>query len=659
MTMLDRMRRHKAWLKWSLAVVVLTFVAFYIPSFLDTTTAGAAPSEVLAEVEGEEITVRDFQRRYTAQLQAYRSAYGSQLSEQLLRQLGIEQQILQQMVDEEAMVAEARRQNINVSDVEVRERILAIPAFQENGRFIGEQRYRQLLQMNNPPLTTADFEDNLRRALLIEKLRNAVTGWMTVTDAEVADEFRRRNEKVKLDVVPLTADAFRSQVNVTDADLTTYFESRKESYRIGEKRRVRYALVDVDQVRQQVTVPQAEIEAFYKQNLAQYTTPEQVGASHILLKIEGKDEAAVRKQAEEISKRAKAGEDFAALAKQFSEDDSNNATGGSLGEFGRGTMVPEFEQAAFAMKAGDISDPVKTSFGYHIIKVEKSQPATTRPVEAVRSEIEEQLKWQKAQQQAESNAKALESQMKTAADLDRLAKERGLHVQDTGAFLRDEPIDGLGPAPEVSAQAFQLADGAVSPAMRVSRGWVFATVIGKEEPRVPQLADVRDRVRDDLIRDRANELAKSKGAEIANMLKGAGDFQAAAKKAGLEVKSTELITRGSPIPDLGMSAEVDNVAFTLPVGGVSDPISTPQGTVIVRVADKEAVTDEQVKAGIDQVREEIVNQRRDRFFSGYMVEAKKKLEIQINQETLQRAVGPAPAGPAGAPPGGSPIFPGQ
>ena len=655
MTMLDQMRRHKGWLKWSLALVVLTFVVFYIPDFI-TPTAGAAPNEVLAEVEGEEITVGAFQRRYTAQLQAYRNAYGAQMSDQLLRQLGIEQQILQQMVDEEAMVAEARRQGIRVSDVEVRERILAIPAFQENGQFIGEQRYRQMLQMNNPPLTTTDFENNLRRALLVEELRNAVTGWMSATDDEVADEFRRRNEKVQLDVVPLTPEAFRSQVTLTDADVAQHFEQNKEMYRIGEKRRLRYALVEVDQVRQQVTVPEADIQSFYQQNIAQYTTPEQLAASHILFRLEDKEEEAVRKQAEEVLKRAKAGEDFAALAKEFSEDESNNMNGGSLGEFGRGTMVPEFEQVAFAMKPGEMSEPVKTAFGYHIIKVEQNQPATTRTLDEVRTEIEEQLQWQQAQEQAESTAKALEAQIKSREDLDRIAKERGLHVQDTGALLRDEPIDGLGPAPEVAAQAFQLADGAVTPALRVSRGWVLATVIGKEEPRLPELGDVRDRVRDDLTAERAAELAKTKASEIAAMLKGSKDFAAAVAKTGLEVKPTELIPRGSPIPDLGVSPDVDAVAFTLPEGGVSDPISTPQGTAIIRVVAKEAVTDAQVAAGMDQMREELVNQRRDRFFSGYMVEAKKKLQIQINQDTLQRAVGPAPVAPAGAPPGGPPIF---
>jgi peptidyl-prolyl cis-trans isomerase D len=390
MTMLDRMRRHKGWLKWSLALVVLTFVVFYIPDFL-TTSTGAAPSEVLADVEGEPITVGQFTRRYNAQVAAYRNAYGGQMNDALLKQLGIDRQILQQLVDEEAMVAESRKQGISVSDVEIRERILALPGFQENGRFIGEQRYRSLLQMQNPPMTTAEFERSLRRALQIEKLRNALTGWMSVNDADVASEYRRRNEKVKLDVVIVTPDAFKNQVSVTDAEVNAYFEKSKDKYRIGERRKIKYALVNVDQVRKSITVPDADLQAFYNQNIQQYQTPAQVRASHILLKLEGKDEKQVQALAEEVAKKAKApGADFAALAKQYSEDDSNNSNGGDLDYFGRGRMVAEFEQAAFAMKPGEISNPVKTAFGFHIIKVVENKPDTTRPLAEVRTEIEEQ-----------------------------------------------------------------------------------------------------------------------------------------------------------------------------------------------------------------------------------------------------------------------------
>ena len=639
MTMLDRMRRHKGWLKWSLALVVLTFVVFYIPDFF-TPSIGASPSEVLAEVEGEPITVGTFQRRYAAQVNAYRNAYGGQLNDQLLKQLGIDRQILQQLIDEEAMVAESERQGITVSDVEIRERILALPGFQENGKFIGEQRYRTLLQMQNPPMTTAEFERSLRRALQIEKLRNAVTGWMSVSDADVAGEYRRRNEKVKLEVVPITAESLKNEVSVTDAEVTAYFDSSKEKYRIGEKRKVKYAIVNVDQVRSTIVVPEADIQAFYTQNLQQYQTPAQVRASHILFKIEGKDEKVVRAQAEDVLKKVKApGADFAALAKQYSEDDSNNANGGDLDYFGRGRMVAEFEQAAFAMKPGEISDLVKTAFGFHIIKVVDNKPDSTRPVAEVRPEIEEQLKWQKAQAEAEKIAKSLEGTIKSAADLDRVAKERNLQVTETGLVLQNEPIQGVGVQPELSGRVFGMKEGEVTPAMRVATGWVFATVTGRQEAYVPTLDEVRTRVTDDLKQQKAVDLVKQRAAAIAADLKQAKDFAAAVKRAGLEIKTTELIARGSPVADLGVSEQVDAAAFALPQGGVSDAITTPTGTAIVRVAEKVTVTDQEVEQGRDQLRDEMVNTRRDRFFGAYMQKAKTGLTITIREETLARVTG--------------------
>jgi peptidyl-prolyl cis-trans isomerase D len=637
--MLDRMRRHKGWLKWSLALVVLTFVVFYIPDFL-TPSIGASPTEVLADVEGEPITVGTFQRRYIAQVTAYRNAYGGQMNDELLKQLGIDRQILQQLVDEEAMVAESRRQGVTVSDIEIRERILALPGFQENGTFVGEQRYRQILQFQNPPMTTAEFERSLRRALQIEKLRHALTGWMSVSDADVAAEYRRRNEKVKLEVVPVTADAFKNQVTVADAELAAYFEKSKDNYRIGEKRKIKYALINVDQVRGTMTVPDADIQAFYNQNLTQYQTPAQVRASHILFKLEGKDEKTVQALAEDVLKQAKApGADFAALAKQYSEDDSNNMIGGDLDYFGRGRMVAEFEQAAFAMKPGETSDLVKTSFGIHIIKVVDSQPDTTRPLADVRAEIEDQLKWQKAQAEAETIAKSLEGAIKAPADLDRIAKERGYQLTETGLILAGDPIQGVGPQPELSGRLFGMKEGEVTPAMRVATGWVFATVTGRQDAYAPALDEVKARVTEDVKQEKASELAKQRAPAIANQLKQAKDFAAAVKRAGLDIKPTELIARGAAIPDLGISEAIDAAAFALPQGGVSDAISTPTGTAIIRVVEKVDVTDTEIEQGRDLLRDELVNTRRDRFFGAYMQKAKQGLKITIREDTLARVTG--------------------
>jgi peptidyl-prolyl cis-trans isomerase D len=378
MTMLDRMRRHKNWLKWSLALVVLTFVVFYIPDFLNVNGTGAAPGDVVAEVDGRRITVAEFSRAYNMQVQAYRNAYGGNLNESLLRQLGIDRQILQQLVDERAALAEAERLGLGATDAEVRERIIRLPAFQENGQFVGEGRYKEILRLQRPPMTHTEFEESIRRSIVLEKLRSALTDWIAVSDAEVDREYRRRNEKVGLLVVALTADRFREGVTASDEEIAAYFNGHREAFRIGEKRRIRFIAIDVQKLRERVNVSPQDVERYYNTNIEQYSTPEQVRASHILLRTEGKDEAAVRKQAEEILAKVRAGADFAALAAQYSEDEATKAKGGDLDFFGRGRMVPAFDEVAFALEPGQVSDLVKTEYGFHIIKVVEKRPATTR-----------------------------------------------------------------------------------------------------------------------------------------------------------------------------------------------------------------------------------------------------------------------------------------
>src|SRR5439155_19115 len=276
-------------------------------------------------------------------------------------------QILQQMVDERAALAEADRVGIRASDEEVRQRILSMPAFQENGQFVGEQRYQQVLRMQRPPMTANEFEENVRRSLTVDKLRSSLTDWMSAPDPEIEKEYRRRNNKVKLAVVSFTADTFRTQVTVNDAEVASYFEGHKDEFKIPDKRKIRYLLIDINVLRAKVVVPPADVDRAYKNNAEQYTTPEQVRASHILLKTEGKDDAAVKAKAEkddaavkakaeEVLKQAKSGADFAELAKKYSEDDSNAKQGGDLDYFARGRMVPEFDQAVFAMEPGQISE---------------------------------------------------------------------------------------------------------------------------------------------------------------------------------------------------------------------------------------------------------------------------------------------------------------
>ena len=400
-----------------------------------------------------------------------RQAYGGNLDDQMLRQLGVEQRVLSQMIDSEAVLAEADRLGITATDTEVRERIMGISAFQENGQFIGEERYRQLLRLQRPPITPAQFEEEIRNSVVLDKMRATLTEWITVSDADADAEYRRRNEKVTLQLASFPTVSFLDQVQVTDADVAAWYEQQKETYRIGERRKVRYLLLDIQAIRNNITVPEQDVQRAYRQNIDQYTQTEQVRASHILLNTEGKDEAEVRSKAEALLAQIKGGADFAALAKANSQDPASAARGGDLDFFGRGRMVPEFDAVAFSLPVGQLSDLVRTQFGFHIIKVTDKKAAEVQPLDAVRTQITEQLKFERAQTRVQDLSTAIAAELKTPADLDKAAKSRGLQVQESPLFTRTEPIPGLGASPEVSEQAFTLEQGRVSgpaPAWRSS-----------------------------------------------------------------------------------------------------------------------------------------------------------------------------------------------
>jgi peptidyl-prolyl cis-trans isomerase D len=638
MTMLDQMRRHKGWLKWSLGLVVLAFVIFYIPDFLQPDATGAALTDTVARVEGREITAAEFRQTYDAQLQAYRNAYGGNVSEQLLKQLGIDQQILQQLVDQQVALVEADRLGIRASDEEVRQRIFTTPAFQENGAFIGEDRYQQLLRAQRPPLTPAVFENAVREEIVIEKLRAVLTDWLSVTDQELEQQYRFRNDKVKLAVIPFMVDTFRAAATASDEEIASYFKANQSEFLIPEKRKVRFLLVDVDAIRAKVTVPEANIERAYNENIEQYSTPEQVRASHILLRTEGKDEAAVKARAEDLVKQARAGADFAALATANSEDEGSAKNGGDLDYFGRGRMVPEFDQVVFTMESGQVSDPVKTQFGYHVIKLVDKRPGTMRTLAEVRQQLLDQLAYEMAQAQAGDLAQTLASEISRPEDLDRAAQRHGLIVQESGFFGRDEQILTLGSSPEAVARAFDMEQGQVAGPVTSSRGLVFETVTAIQPPAMPQLEEAKERVREAVIRKKAQELSRQRAAEVAARLKGAADFDRAAKAAGVEPKTTELITREAPVPDLGLSPEVTEAAFALPAGAVSDPITTGLGTAVVKVLEKQEVTPAEWASNQDTFRNEVLTDKRNRFFASYMMKAKQKMTIDLNREALQRAL---------------------
>ena len=635
MTMLDQMRRHKGWLKWSLGLVVVAFVWLYIPAFVDAPSAGVGPTGIVAEIEGRQITAADFRRIYLQRRDQLRASSGGDITLDLLRQLGIHRQILLQMINEQAALAEASRLGLSVTDAEVRERLLTLPGLQDvNGQFIGEAGYRQRLRLQNPPITPDEFEEGLRQSLLTERLQTVLTDWITISDAELEEEYRRRNEKVKLGVVTFWADNYRDKVEASDEDIAALYAQNMGDYEVPEKRRIRFLVVDVDSIAEALVIPPDEIENSYNANIDRYSTPGRVRASHILLGLGDKDEDTVRQQGEAILAQAKAGADFAELARQYSEDEATAELGGDLDFFGRGQMVPQFEVAAFEMEPGAVSDLVQTPIGFHIIKVVEKVAEVIRPLDEVTELITNQLKLDRSQARGTALAQSIAAEVTRPPDLDRAAAGRGLTVQESGFAAVNEPILGLGPVPALMSKAFQLAEGEVEGPIRIPQGHAFITVTGIQEPYIPPLEDVRDEVQDDVIQRKAQLAAQDKAAETAASLRDADDFAGAAEAAELVVETTELITRGSLVAGLGVSPELDAVAFSLATGETSDPVQVGSTMAIVHVMERQEVTDVELAAARETFRDELLSQRRNRFFGAYMSRAMERMTIEEFPETL-------------------------
>ena len=638
MTMLDSMRRHIGWLKWSLGLVILAFAFLYIPDLSNSTPQlTGALTDVVATVGEREITVGEFRTVYLRQLRNYQAQSGGEITAEILRSMGLDRQILQQMIDEYAALQEAERLGVTVTDAEIRGRIVSFPAFQQNGQFVGEQAYIQSLRLQSPPMTPAQFEEDIRRSLMLERLQAAVTDWITVTDEDLRREHVRRSETISVSAISFRADDFREGIEATDADVAALFAQNAVDYTVPEKRQLRFVLINVAALKESFTPSDDDVQGYYGYNTDRYTEPVTLRASHILLRTEGKDLPEVQTQAEAIVAEARGGADFAELARQYSEDDGTKELGGDLGPISPGQMVPEFEGAAYALDQGEISDPVSSMFGVHIIKATEKTGGTTQPLNEVRESIVDLLKQESADARASALAEAMAAEITTAADIDDAARRRGLEPQVTGFVSPGEPILGLGFSSEVTTRAFQLGQGQVAGPIQTPTGPAFVTVVGIQDPSIPPLEEVEARVRDDVIRKKAFAAAQARAAEVATLLQTADDFTQAAETEELEVSTSDAIARGAAVPGVGLNAAVEAVAFSLSAGETSDPVLTGNSAVILHVHERQEATAADFQATRETLRNDMIAEQQGQFYAAYLENVKARIRIDVRLDVFAQA----------------------
>ena len=629
-----------------LLLICAAMVITLVPGGLGSSFGLGGPGQgVLATVGGEDVTLQEVNRN-TDQMVRQESRNGQDAS--MLRPFFV-RQAAEQLINEKAILAEAHRLGLRATDDEVRDEIQHgrySAAFFPGGKFVGQEEYETRLQ--NAGITAAQFEQSVKDQLLFDKLRDMVSGGVTVTDDEVRKEFARRNTKVKLEYAVLDRNEVLKELHPTDAELKAYYEQHKASYNNAnpEKRKLQYVVLDTNRLQADVQVSPQELQSYYDQHRDDYRVSEQVNVRHILIKtptpgadgkIDPKGLEAARKKAEDVLKQVKAGGDFAALAKKYSEDPGSAANGGSLNWIERGRTVPEFEASAFSLPKGGTSDLVQSSYGFHIIHVDDKQPAHMKSLDEVKPQIEPILRQNKLTAAAEAQANALLGQARNSS-LEKAAAAKGLQVVTTDFVGRTDVLPGIGSAPQFMDAVFAAADKAPPAEAALPEGYAVFQVLGVKPPSTPTFDEIRSRVEAEFRNERGAALLSQKTQELSDRAKAAHDLKKAAKELGASVKTSDLVTMEGQVPDLGSMSGPASVAFGMNPGEISGPINSGNNGVVFSVVDRQEppATDFQAKA--DEIRDTLMQSRRGELFGLFVSNLRKQMEkdgkIKINKQEM-------------------------
>jgi peptidyl-prolyl cis-trans isomerase D len=635
-----------------IAVAVVTMVITLVPGiFSDTDTS----SDTYATVHSGGLFGRYFGASTTITTPEVQ-----QVAERMLQQQHYPDMVLpylmpraaQALIQREVLLQEANRLGLQLTDTDLRRAMQTGPFAQAlfpNGQFIGEDRYADFVS-NYFHTSIQDFESQVKKEIEINRLQAMVTGGVTVSDQDVRDNYRDQATKIKFDYAVINAEDLRKQINPTDAELQAFFKQNAARYKnaIAETRKLAYIpLNQTDVPGGAAPVTNQQVEQYYQGHQKDYQVAEEVQVRHILIKVpdkaDAKTDAAAKQKAEDLLKQIKGGADFATLAKANSDDPGSKEQGGELGFIQRGVTVPPFEKAAFALQPGQISDVVKTQFGYHILKVEEKHTAHLKPLDEVKAQIMATLTRQaEADQQA-----AYAQQLATEAAKSGLAKTADahhLHVVTTDYLQQNAVIPGLPDGAKLLTQAFSAKPGSAPQVSSTGSGFAVFQLEDVKAAHAPTFEEYKSHLVDDFREQQLPQLLARKTNELADKAHAENNLAQAAKELGATVKTSDLVGHTAQVPDIGELSSSAPDLFDLKVGQISKPINTGHSGIVAKIEDKQQPAAEEIAKNLDATRESLLSERREQMFAVFVTSLTDRYEKQGGIRMNKRAQPGLPQG---------------
>ncbi len=635
-----------------LVLIALSMVLYLIPG---VTGFGSDPAftGVVAEVQGEQIQAFELQQAL------FQFGLQNRIPAELMELYST--QILDNMLLERATLREAEQLGLQVSETELVQQLRRIPDLFPDGNFVGRQAYEDIVYTRFH-VTLPEFERQLRNSILREKLRSMITDPVVVYPEEIRKAFQEDNEKMVLDYALIDMVELREGIEPGNEELQEYYQTNQARYQIPEKRSGQAIVFDELQTGLGITIPESELQVYYRNNQNDFRVEERVQVSHILLRAAESNKEEVRTKAEDLLTQIQDGADFAELARENSEDPGSAANGGDLGWVVRGQTVPPFEQAAFSLEPDSLSDLVETTFGFHILKAAEHEQARLRPFDEVRAEIGIALRRERIltilPRQAEEAAAALRS---TPGDGQAIAERLNAQFRNFGPLAAGDPFLGLGPSPELGQELFILQEDEVGRPIPVQTGYVVPVVTAILPAHPGGFEEVKDLVQRDFVDEQARQQASARAAELADALgqQEEKNLQQAARTLGAAVQTSQLITRATPIPSVGLPSQLDPSLFSKDVGEVAGPFPVASGHIIFQIASKEAPNEEDFSTQQALIEQRLLVQKKDQAFALFEDNLRSRLEAEgdlvIHYDVLSRMAagtpGEHPPYPHSHPPG--------
>lgn len=636
--MLNAMRKHAY--SWGIRIVLGLITVVFV--FWGIGTGLFSQVKPVATVDGQKILADDVQRQADLMRRSFQNMYGPQAAE-VLKHMNLQQQALDQIIDERLGLLEARHLGLRVSNDDLRRKIAAERAFQVGGQF-DVQTYEAVLGQND--MTPAQFEELTRSELTMKLLRDMVAQAVVLSDAQARQAYDQRNERVAVAYIEVPSTDFIGEIHPTQQQIEKFYKDNGEMFREPERVKVDYILYDPIRLGEKLNPTDKEIADFYKRNLKTlFSYPQRVRARHILVAVApdapGKARQAAKAKAEQILAQLKKGADFAKLAAQDSDDPGTRDRGGDLGFFERGQMIKPFEEAAFKLKPGQLSDVVATRFGDHIIRVDEVKPAHTDTLEQARPRAIELIRARAGKRTAIDYQRADLAAALNGAKLQDLAAKHGLEVATTPMFAAGEPIPKIDNNPEFASTAFKLGKGEVAAVnSRTGTGLFLIQLVDRSPAHIPPLKVIADKVRDELVRRETETKARDRADALMKQIKSAADFNKVAEINHLTVHKTEPFDRSSnTVPTIGDFPEVTQaVGAITPVPGVIPRVMVQGGNFyIVQLLSRQPPSAEEWNKAKESFKNELMESMRSQAWDNFMAGLKRNAAISIDASALGAA----------------------